>query len=196
MWCHLKPRLYRSSHNSNTEGMTNESDEKNDEKKPPKSKPISKDENINTDIEDKREHITSTDSSASQENKDSQKSRTRSEVKHKIEDYDMIVGRLKDAASSFKEGFVSIGKKAQEIKDKAGETFTVGAKKDARDIRALGVYADNVIKGYENTMAEINKKDYADQEKLLKGYKKLLEEQINLINARIELVKRLKSPGK
>ena len=176
--------------------MTSESDEKNDEKKPPKSKPISKDENFNTDIEDKREHITSTDSSASQENKDSQKSRMRSEVKHKIEDYDMIVGRLKDAASSFKEGFVSIGKKAQEIKDKAGETFTVGAKKDARDIRALGVYADNVIKGYENTMAEINKKDYADQEKLLKGYKKLLEEQINLINARIELVKRLKSPGK
>jgi len=27
----------------------------------------------------------------------------------------------------------------------------------------------------------------------LKGYKKLLEEQINLINARIEMVKRLKS---
>jgi hypothetical protein len=58
----------------------------------------------------------------------------------------------------------------------------------------LGGYAENVVKGYEDTMTEINKRNYADQEKLLKGYKKLLEEQINLINARIELVKRLKSP--
>jgi len=41
-------------------------------------------------------------------------------------------------------------------------------------------------------MTEIKKRNYADEEKLLKGYKKLLEEQINLINARVELVKRLK----
>lgn len=167
--------------------MTDEGDEKNEVKKPPKSEPISNDEIFKTHIED---------NSVYQENKENSKSRIRAEPKHKIEDYDMIVGRLKDAASSFKEGFVSIGKKAQEIKDKAGETFTVGAKRDAREIRALGIYADNVIKGYENTMTEINKKDYADQERLLKGYKKLLEEQINLINARIELVKRLKSPDK
>lgn len=167
--------------------MTDEGDEKNEVKKPPKSESISNDEIFKTHIED---------NSVSQENKENSKSRIRAEPKHKIEDYDMVVGRLKDAASSFKEGFVSIGKKAQEIKDKAGETFTVGAKRDAREIRALGIYADNVIKGYENTMTEINKKDYADQERLLKGYKKLLEEQINLINARIELVKRLKSPDK
>jgi hypothetical protein len=176
--------------------MTDEGDEKNEVKKPPKSEPISNDEIFKTHIEDDGEPDIRIDNSVSQENKENSKSRIRAEPKHKIEDYDMIVGRLKDAASSFKEGFVSIGKKAQEIKDKAGETFTVGAKRDAREIRALGIYADNVIKGYENTMTEINKKDYADQERLLKGYKKLLEEQINLINARIELVKRLKSPDK
>jgi hypothetical protein len=50
-----------------------------------------------------------------------------------------------------------------------------------------------VIKGFEDTMAEIKMRNYGDEEKLLKGYKKLLVEQINLINARIELVKRLKS---
>jgi hypothetical protein len=110
----------------------------------------------------------------------------------KIEDYDLIVNSLKDATASFKDVILSIGRKAQEFRDKAEETFTVGAKKDARDIQALGSNVENVVKGFEDTMTEIKKRNYADEEKLLKGYKKLLEEQINLINARIQLVKRLK----
>ena len=111
----------------------------------------------------------------------------------KIEDYELIVNSFKEATTSFKDGILSISKKAQEIKGKAEETFTVGAKKDARDIQALGGYVENVIKGFEDTMNEIKKRNYGEEEKLLKGYKKLLEEQINFINARIELVKRLKS---
>ena len=82
---------------------------------------------------------------------------------------------------------------SQEIREKAEETFTVGAKRDARDIQTLGGYVENVIKGFEDTMTEIKKENYHDEEKLLKGYKKLLEEQIHLINARMQLVKRLKS---
>jgi hypothetical protein len=111
----------------------------------------------------------------------------------KIEDYDLIVNSLRDATTSFMDVIFSLGKKAQEIRDKAEETFTVGARRDAKDIQALGDYVENVIKGFEDTMAEIKMRNYGDEEKLLKGYKKLLIEQINLINARIELVKRLKS---
>ena len=111
----------------------------------------------------------------------------------KIEDYDLIVNSLKEATTSFKDVIYSISKKAQEIREKAEETFTVGAKRDARDIKALGIYVESVTKGFEDTMVEIKKRNYADEEKLLKGYKKLLEEQINLISARVELVKRLKS---
>ncbi|HEY7696413.1 MAG TPA: hypothetical protein VH797_09995 [Nitrososphaeraceae archaeon] len=111
----------------------------------------------------------------------------------KIEDYDLIVNSLRDATTSFMDVIFSLGKKAQEIRDKAEETFTVGARRDAKDIQALGDYVENVIKGFEDTMAEIKMRNYGDEEKLLKGYKKLLVEQINLINARIELVKRLKS---
>ena len=116
----------------------------------------------------------------------------KSKTNVKIEDYDLIVNSLKDATASFKDVILSISKKAQEIRDKAEETFTVGAKRDARDIQALGSHVENVVKGFEETMADIKKRNYADEEKLLKGYKKLLEEQINLINARIQLVKRLK----
>lgn len=111
----------------------------------------------------------------------------------RIEDYDLLVNSLRDATTSFMDVIFSLGKKAQEIRDKAEETFTVGAKRDARDILALGDYVENVIKGFEDTMAEIKMRNYGDEERLLKGYKKLLQEQINLINARIELVKRLKS---
>jgi hypothetical protein len=116
----------------------------------------------------------------------------KSKTNVKIEDYDLIVNSLKDATASFRDVILSIGRKAQEFRDKAEETFTVGAKKDARDIQALGSNVENVVKGFEDTMTEIKKTNYADEEKLLKGYKKLLEEQINLINARIQLVKRLK----
>lgn len=122
-----------------------------------------------------------------------QKTRRRSDSNVKIEDYDLIVNSLKEATTSFKDVIYSISKKAQEIREKAEETFTVGARRDARDIKALGVYVESVTKGFEDTMMEIKKSGYGDEEKLLKGYKKLLEEQINLINARIEMVKRLKS---
>lgn len=121
----------------------------------------------------------------------SEKKFRKSDSSVKIEDYDLIVNSLRDATTSFKDVIFSLSKKAQEIRDKAEEI--VGAKKDARDIQALGGYVENVIKGFEDTMSEIKMRNYGDEEKLLKGYKKLLEEQINLINARIELVKRLKS---
>jgi hypothetical protein len=161
-----------------------------------------------TNVEDKlTESITDKDSSMQNEGSDAEiattdekiesikreKTNRKSNSNVKIEDYDLIVNSLKDATTSFKDAILSIGKKAQEIRDKAEETFTVGAKRDARDIQALGSNVETIIKGFEDTMMEIKKRNYDDQKKLLKGYRKLLEEQINLINARIELVKRLKS---
>jgi hypothetical protein len=43
-------------------------------------------------------------------------------------------------------------------------------------------------------MTQIGKQPYDEEVKLLTGYKKLLEEQINVINARMNMAKRLK-PG-
>jgi hypothetical protein len=161
-----------------------------------------------TNAEDASESITNNDSNVVQnaesnseipttdnniESINAEKTTTKSNSNVIIEDYDLIVNSLRDATASFKDIILSISKKAQEIRDKAEETFTVGAKRDARDIQALGSYVENVTKGFEDTMVEIKKRNYGDEEKLLKGYKKLLEEQINFINARIELVKRLKS---
>ena len=94
----------------------------------------------------------------------SEKTIRKSNSNVRIEDYDLIVNSLKDATNSFKDVILSIGKKAQEIRDRAEETFTVGAKRDARDIQALGGYVGNVIKGFEDTMTEIKKGNYRDEE--------------------------------
>jgi hypothetical protein len=46
---------------------------------------------------------------------------------------------------------------------------------------------------FEYTMSKIDQEpDYEEQEKQLKGYKKLLEEQINVIDSRLKMAKRLK----
>ena len=101
--------------------------------------------------------------------------------------------KVKEAGQSFKEMIKSLGKKAmtktkektKELKDKsAAETVGTGPQKDARDIQALGTHAENVVLVFEKTMSEIEREDYESQEKLLAGYKKLLEEQINVIDSR------------
>jgi hypothetical protein len=110
------------------------------------------------------------------------------------------VTKVKEAGQSFKEMIKSLGKKAmtkteektKEPKDKSVETVDTGTQKDAGDIQALGIHAENVVLVFEKTMAEIGREDYESQEKLLAGYKKLLEEQINVIDSKQKLVKRLK----
>ena len=68
----------------------------------------------------------------------------------------------------------------------------LATQKDARDIQALGLHAENVVIVFEKIIAEIEREDYQSQEKLLKGYKKLLEEQINVIDSKQNIAKRLK----
>lgn len=41
-------------------------------------------------------------------------------------------------------------------------------------------------------MTDIGEKSYSEQARLLTGYKKLLKEQINLIDSRINMARRLK----
>src|SRR3712207_7869275 len=63
-------------------------------------------------------------------------------------------------------------------------------KKDARDIQNLGPNIDNIINVFEDIMTDIRKERYGEQQRLLVGYKKLLEEQINVIDARLKMAKR------
>ena len=107
--------------------------------------------------------------------------------------------KAREAGRSLKDLIFSLGKKTKEVtEEKARElkaqSVDMSATSDARDIRHLGDDVERLVTVFEDTMTEIRKETYDEQEKLLIGYKRLLEEQINVINARLDMAKRLK-PG-
>ncbi|MDQ3887989.1 MAG: hypothetical protein M3251_01815 [Thermoproteota archaeon] len=84
---------------------------------------------------------------------------------------------------------------AQKVKELATRDISpsvIAAKKDARDIAALGESVESLARIFESLMTEIRKQPYSEQVPLLRGYKKLLKEQINVIDSRINMAKRLK----
>ena len=103
----------------------------------------------------------------------------------------------KEAGESIKGKVKSIAKKTEEkakdLKDKSMKTTGIGPTKDAHDIQALGTTkVENLTAEFENTMAEIeNEPDYRMQEKQLTAYKKLLEEQADVIDSRLKMIKRI-----
>ena len=139
------------------------------------------------------------------ENNQIENSSTREQNKEKGEgEQSAAAAKAKKAGQSFIEMIKSLGKKAvtkteertKELKDKSIETIDKGTQTNARDIQALGIHADNVVLVYEKIMFEIAREDYKTQEKLLAGYKKLLEEQVNVIDSKLRIAKRLKNISK
>ncbi|MDQ4050043.1 MAG: hypothetical protein M3093_00355 [Thermoproteota archaeon] len=114
-------------------------------------------------------------------------------------DEESVSAKARDAGRSLKDLIYSLGRKTKEVtEEKARElkaqSVDISTKTDARDIQHLGDDVEKLITVFEDTMTEIRKEPYDEQEKLLVGYKKLLEEQINVINSRLAMAKRLK-PG-
>jgi len=139
------------------------------------------------------------------ENNQIENSSTREQNKEKGEgEQSAAAAKAKKAGQSFIEMIKSLGKKAvtkteertKELKDKSIETIDMGTQTNARDIQALGIHADNVVLVYEKIMFEIAREDYKTQEKLLAGYRKLLEEQVNVIDSKLRIAKRLKNISK
>lgn len=115
------------------------------------------------------------------------------------EEEESVSVKARDAGRSLKDLINSLGRKTKEVtEEKARElkaqTVDISTKTDAQDIQHLGDEVEKLITVFEDTMTEIRKEPYDEQEKLLVGYKKLLEEQINVINSRLSMAKRLK-PG-
>src|ERR687895_402562 len=82
--------------------------------------------------------------------------------------------------------------KAKEVATRDINLATIAAKKDAQDIAALGVSVEGLARTFESLITEIRKRPYSQQVNLLTGYKKLLKEQINVVDSRINMAKRLK----
>jgi hypothetical protein len=68
----------------------------------------------------------------------------------------------------------------------------MSAIQDSQKIQALGPMVEELARAFEDTTTIIRKVPYEEQVNLLTGYKKLLEEQIRVIDSRIGMAKRLK----
>jgi hypothetical protein len=94
---------------------------------------------------------------------------------------------------------LSIDKARRKFAEKAKDVVTrdinpaeIAAKKDAQDIAALGESVESLARTFESLITEIRKQPYSEQVHLLTGYKKLLKEQINVVDSRVNMAKRLK----
>ena len=99
--------------------------------------------------------------------------------------YDLVVAAIEKAKRRSVE-------KAKEFLSKDINPTAIAAKKDAQDIAALGVSVEGLARTFESLMTEIRIQPYSEQVLLLTGYKKLLKEQISVIDSRIHMAERLK----
>ncbi|HKG71471.1 MAG TPA: hypothetical protein VKA87_06200 [Nitrososphaeraceae archaeon] len=76
--------------------------------------------------------------------------------------------------------------------DKSLNPSYMSAVQDSHKIGALGPMVEELARVFEDTTTMIRKVPYEEQVDLLIGYKKLIEEQIKVIDSRISMAKRLK----
>ena len=81
--------------------------------------------------------------------------------------------------------------KVKELVTRDLSPAAIAAKKDSHDISTLGESVEGLARTFESLMTEMRKQPYSEQVHLLTGYRKLLKEQINVIDSRISMVKRL-----
>src|SRR5919108_5092039 len=107
--------------------------------------------------------------------------------------------KARETAQILKELVGSIGKKSKAVAEQTSTELKEAAKddnitaKDAADIQMLGNYIESIITIFEDTMDKIGRHpSYDEQHGMLVGFKKVLEEEINVINSNLSMAKRLK----
>jgi hypothetical protein len=99
---------------------------------------------------------------------------------------DLITSAIDKAKAATKE------KSEEMVKRIDSGPGAVSATKDSREISRLGPKVEDLARAFEDTMTDIRKHEYEEQEKLLIGYRKLLKEQINVIESMRHFAKRMK----
>jgi hypothetical protein len=82
-------------------------------------------------------------------------------------------------------------KKFGDIENSMNPSY-MSAVEDSRKIEALGPMVEELVRVFEDTTTMIRNVPYEEQVDLLIGYKKLIEEQVKVIDSRINMSKRLK----
>ena len=114
-------------------------------------------------------------------------------------DGDSFSRKARETGMTLKELVNSIGKKGKAVAQQKSTQLKEAAKdeeinaKDAADIQMLGRHIESIITIFEDTMDKImTHPSYDEKHGMLVGFKKILEEEVNLIDARLSMAKRLK----
>ena len=114
-------------------------------------------------------------------------------------DEDSLSKKARETGLTLKELVNSLGKKSKAVAQQKSTELKEAAKddeinaKDAADIQMLGRHIESIITIFEDTMDKIMAHpSYEEQHGMLVGFKKILEEEVNLIDARLNMAKRLK----
>ena len=107
--------------------------------------------------------------------------------------------KARETGLTLKELVNSIGKKGKAVAQQTSTELKEASKddeinsKDAADIQMLGRHIESIITIFEDTMDKIMAHpSYDEQHGMLVGFKKILEEEVNLIEANLGMAKRLK----
>ncbi len=107
--------------------------------------------------------------------------------------------RARETGLTLKELANSIGRKSKAVAQQKTNQLKEAARddeinaKDAAEIQMLGSYIESIITIFEDTMDKITlHPSYDEQHRMLVGFKKILEEEVNVIDARLNMAKRLK----
>jgi hypothetical protein len=112
---------------------------------------------------------------------------------------DSLSRKARETGLTLKELVNSLGRKSKAVAQQTSTQLKEAAKddeinaKDAADIQMLGSHIESIITIFEDTMDKIMAHpSYDEQHGMLVGFKKILEEEVNLIEARLSMAKRLK----
>lgn len=120
---------------------------------------------------------------------------------HRVENTDSettVTSKARQSANALKDLIMTLASKTketavaktQELKDVANDERPE-FEKDAADIHRLGSLVDGIAENFDHTIDSISQAPYEEQTRLLQAFKKLLNEEINVINARHSMATRL-----
>jgi hypothetical protein len=199
--------MNNSGHDSATETNSKaSSDDKREEEQTTLPAEASKDDPTkrDEDVPEKKKVIVVTPTSIKTKEKitTTTTNTTQQPSSYKKQEQSSVPAKAKEIGQTLKEKVKSAGmktitkteEKTKQVKDKSEQTAGIGSEKNAHDIQALdSIRLEKLATVFEDTLSKIDQEhNYEEQERQLKGYKKLLEEQINVIDSRLKMAKRLK----
>ncbi len=137
----------------------------------------------------RQEHSSEHTSPPTKNEEEGEEDYPRSSLSAKAQRAEESVSDFLDALGTKAEAVVR--KKLDEL-DKTLDHNYIDAVNDSSKIKELGLMTQELAEAFEGTMTTIEKMPYEEQMRLFRGYKKLLEEQIRVIDSRISMTKRLK----